>query len=58
MIILSEKERQIVLQIIRDANPREDTIGCLISRSNAYQLLGDKGVVELARKLETPVEEE
>jgi hypothetical protein len=52
MTIITETEREVLLQAIRSMNPREDTMGALLSKTTAGQKLGDTGVVQLAKKLE------
>jgi hypothetical protein len=51
MIILTEKERKVILRAIQTLNPNEDIIGCLLSKTDAHRVLGDTGIVRLARKL-------
>jgi hypothetical protein len=51
---LTEKEREVLREAVQSLNLREDLMGALISRTSAYQKLGDEGVVRLAKKLEAP----
>jgi hypothetical protein len=50
--ILTDKERQLLLEIVKSLNPREDVMGALLSKSRAFELLGDSGVIQLTKKLE------
>lgn len=52
-MILSDKERTFLLKLIRSFNPREDTIGALLSKTNANEHFEDeKEIVDLANKLD------
>ena len=52
-MILNEKERKFLLDLIRSLNPREDTIGALLSSTNANNTFEEEAeIVALAHKLE------
>lgn len=50
MIQLLDVERKVLLQLVREQNKREDTVGCLM---RFHSELGGDGVAQLAAKLES-----
>ena len=50
--VLTKEELTVLLYAVRALNPREDTIGALMSKTPACRCLSNQAIVNLAAKLE------
>jgi hypothetical protein len=51
-VTFTEEEREVLLELVKSINPREDVLGVLLYTGVFRKLKGERGAVNLAEKLE------